>query len=72
MRKSLNDKQVRTILEVFGELERMRYDELNTFLGSITIEEMVELKSQLNDWYQEKVLGKVYDDELGWVDRYAD
>lgn len=72
MRKSLNENQVRTVLAVFSELQRKPYSELNTFLGSITITEMVELQVELNDWYQEKVLNKVYDEELGWVDRNAD
>ena len=67
-RKSLNENQVRTILAVFSELEKMPYDKLNTFLGSITIEEMLELHTTLNNWYQPKVLGKKFDECLGWVD----
>ena len=67
-RTSLNENQVRTVLAVFKELERKGYNELNTFLGSITIAEMVALEAKLDKWYQSKVLGKQYDEELGWYD----
>ena len=67
-RKSLNENQIRTILAVFSALQGKPYEELNKILGSITIEEMVELKGVLNDWYQPKVLGKRYDEEMGWID----
>lgn len=67
-RKSLNENEVRTILAVFSELQSKPYYELNTMLGSITIKEMLELYRKLNDWYQPKVLGKVFDEDLGWVD----
>ena len=67
-RKTLNDKQVRTILAVFSELVNKPYSELNTILGSITIQEMKELNSQLSSWYKSKVLGYKYDEEFGWYD----
>ena len=57
-RKSLNEKQIRTILAVFGELAKKPYDEINTYLGSITIEEMLELKKILNKWYHSNVLNE--------------
>lgn len=62
-RKSINEKQVRTILAVFGELERLPYYEVNKYLGSVTIKEMVELQKILNDWYQPNVNGKIFDYE---------
>ena len=71
-RKNINENQVRTILAVFKELERMPYGELNKHLGSLTIKEMVELRKVLDDWYQPNVLGKVFDEDMGWVDRNAD
>lgn len=67
-RKTLNDKQVRTILAVFGELVNRPYDELNTLLGSITVQRMTELNSKLDSWYRDKVLGMRYDPEYGWYD----
>ena len=67
-RKTLNDKQVRTILAVFGELVSKPYGELNTILGSITIQEMTELNSKLDSWYKDKVLGYKYDEDFGWYD----
>lgn len=36
----LTESEVRTMVAVFDELTRMPYDKLNTFLGSLTIEEM--------------------------------
>jgi hypothetical protein len=65
-KKTLQDDQVRTILSVFEELKKMKYEDLNKFLGSITINEMYALDYELNDWYQEEVLGNVYDEEYGW------
>ena len=65
MVKCLSENEVRTILAVFNELNKMPYDKLNTFLGSLTIEEMNKLWSKLNDWYQTKVLLKRYDEETG-------
>ena len=63
---TINQNEVRTILAVFEELTKMPYEQLNTFLGSLTIEEMMDLKKKLNDWYQPEVLGKSYDEEYGW------
>lgn len=64
--RELTENEVRTVLSVFGELRKMKYGNLNTFLGSITINEMNELYSKLNGWYQGEVLGKEYDEEFGW------
>lgn len=65
MIKCLSENEVRTILAVFYELNKMPYDKLNTFLGSVTIEEMNKLWGELNDWYQTKVLLKTYNEETG-------
>ena len=48
----LEEKEVRTCLAVFEELRRMSYDKLNTFLGSITIEEMQQLDNKMTRWYR--------------------
>lgn len=53
-RKSISEKEVRTVLAVFEELEKMPYDKLNTFLGSLTIQEMQALNSKLKKWYREE------------------
>lgn len=66
--KELTENEVRTVLAVFGELQKMSYDKLNTFLGSITIDEMNKLNNKLNDWYQGEFLGKEYDEEFGWYE----
>lgn len=66
--KELTENEVRTVLAVFDELRKMPYDKLNTFLGSITIEEMNQLNEKLNGWYQGEVLGKEYSEEFGWYD----
>ena len=52
MKKTINEKQVRNVLAVYTELERMPYSQLNKFLGSVTIEEMIELRRELATWYQ--------------------
>ena len=67
-RKSLNENEIRTIVAVFNELNRKPYSELNTMLGSITIQEMVALSTKLNDWYKGKVLNYKYDEDYGWYD----
>lgn len=43
----MTDNEKRTVLAVFGELLKKPYDELNTFLGSLTIEEMQRLYHRL-------------------------
>lgn len=45
MTLTVNEK--RTVLAVFGELNKKRYSELNTFLGSETIREMQTLYQKL-------------------------
>lgn len=44
---NLTTNEKRTILAVFDELLRKPYSELNTFLGSLTIEEMQKLYGKL-------------------------
>ena len=66
--KELTENEVRTVLAVFSELRKISYDKLNTFLGSMTIDEMNQLNNKLNDWYQGEVLGKEYDEEFGWYE----
>lgn len=41
----IDEKKV--VLEVFGELLKKPYHELNTFLGSVTIDEMQKIYSRL-------------------------
>ena len=43
----MTEAEKRTVLAVFGELLKKPYGELNTFLGSLTIEEMQKLYSKL-------------------------
>ena len=45
---NFTEKEARTVLAVFGELCRKSDRELNTFLGSITIEEMKSLYWKLH------------------------
>ena len=35
------------------------------------MKELSVLCEKLNDWYQEKVAGKVFDEEYGWIDPNA-
>lgn len=44
---TLTANEKRTVLAVFEELNKKRYSELNTFLGSITIKEMQALYQKL-------------------------
>lgn len=53
-RKSLSEKDIRTILaviECYREQNHNRFDEMNRHMGSITIEEMIELNTKLYRWY---------------------
>ena len=43
----MTDQEKRTVLAAFHELLKRPYDELNTFLGSLTISEMEKLYSKL-------------------------
>ena len=65
MVKCFSENEVKTILAVFYELNKMPYDKLNTFLGSLTIKEMHKLWDELTDWYQIKVLLKKFNKETG-------
>lgn len=49
-RKSLSEKDVKTIIAVFSTLGDMGYLELNKFLGSETIDRMYELEYKLKKW----------------------
>ena len=54
-RKSLSEKDIRTILAVFESLQEhchYRWSELNTILGSMTIDEMQALQLKLRMWYK--------------------
>lgn len=64
----LNENEIRTMLEVLNELSRNSYSKLNETFGSLTIDEMLKLRTKLNDWYQPEVLGKEYDSDYGWYD----
>ena len=53
-RKSLSENEIRTILSVFESINKKchyNYEELNTFMGSITIDEMQDLNTKLLKWY---------------------
>ncbi len=43
--------EARTVLAVFGELRKMGYDKMNTFLGSVTITEMEALYGKIRRQY---------------------
>ena len=45
------ERQIDVITGVFGELLKMKYDDLNSFLGSETISEMQDMYSRL--YYRE-------------------
>ena len=47
----LTENELRTCLAVFGELRKMPYGKLNTFLGSLTIEEMEALERKMRRRY---------------------
>lgn len=53
-RKSLSEKEIVTILAVidaFREQNHYRWDEMNRYLGSISIQEMLDLNHKLEKWY---------------------
>ena len=49
MKVTLTEDEARTVVGVFSVLESMEYGKLNTFLGSITIQDMVELCGKLRN-----------------------
>lgn len=76
MTLSANEK--RTVLSVFQSLGCMKYGELNKFLGSITIEEMMKLRNKLEHEDYCDRHGIEYEDmteedfERAYEERYAD
>ena len=63
-------QEKRTVLSVFEALTKMRYSELNTFLGSVTIREMSELYSRLK--YEDYCIGRGIKYEDMTADDFAD
>ena len=62
-RKSLSEKQVRTIIAAWSsvlEYTKWDYGKLNTFVGSVTIDEMMELYGKLHDWYNMDEIDEEY------------
>lgn len=53
MNKALTRKELRTVYVVFEELNRMSYSELNTILGSMTIDEMQEILVKIRPMFKE-------------------
>lgn len=56
-RKSLSEKDIRTIIEVmecFMQENDFMWEKMNRYMGSLTIEEMLTLKSKLRKWYNEE------------------
>jgi len=53
-RKSLSEKDVRTILAVVASLKEYcnySWSKMNTFIGSMTLDEMLDLEGRLSEWY---------------------
>ena len=44
---TLTENEKRTVIAVFDELLKMKYDDLNKFLGSLTITEMHQLYEKM-------------------------
>lgn len=63
MIKCLSEDEVMTLVAIFCKLGKMPFEKLNTFFGSLTVEKMLRLWSELNDWYQTEVLPKEYNEE---------
>lgn len=70
---TLTENEKRTVLAVFDSLIRKPYSELNTFLGSRTIQEMgrLFLKMKYDDYCNEH--GIAYEDmtEEDFIDEYS-
>ena len=45
---NLTENEIRTVFVIFDELRKMKYRDLNGFLGSLTIKEMIELHRKIN------------------------
>lgn len=58
-RKSLSEKDVRTILAVWESVledNHWNWNNINRFIGSMTIDEMQELYSKLKNWYNKDAI----------------
>lgn len=70
----MTKEEKRTILAVFGELVKKDYKELNMFLGSVTIKEMIRMYDRLKyeDWCEEHGIsyGEMTEDDRiqAWMD----
>lgn len=56
-RKRLSEKDIRTVLSIiesYQEQNHYVYSEMNRHMGSITIDEMQDLKNRLDRWYKNK------------------
>lgn len=62
-RKSLSEKDVQTVIAIISSIEQKFPNDAdkNTFIGSMTIEEMHKLEAKLKDWMYGK---KDVDDEM--------
>ncbi len=63
-RKSLSEKDIYTIYAVFASIDEKfpRWTDKNAFIGSMTIDEMMELQSKLKNW----LFGKKDPEEEEW------
>lgn len=75
-RKSLSEKDINTIIavmECFREQNHNRFEEMNRFMGSMTIEDMVALQSKLETWRGDEVVDEYEDVELDeYRESYSD
>lgn len=74
-RKSLSEKDIRTVLaiiESYQEQNNYKLDDMNRHMGSLTIEEMYDLKSKLQKWYNPEKYDRDPEDEMWEYDAEND
>lgn len=77
-RKSLSENDIRTIIAVFESIKennQYNWSKMNRFIGSMTLDEMLDLDERLKKWYDPEKYdrdpedeGDYYEDEDGYYD----
>jgi len=63
LKVQLDENEIRTCIAVFSTLRMIPYDKLNSFLGSLTIEQMRKLHTDLHYAYEHTIGQWNADDE---------
>lgn len=74
-RKSLSEKDIRTIIAVFESVmedNQYNWDKMNRFIGSMTLDEMLDLDDRLKKWYDPEKYDRDPEDAMWHYDEADD